>query len=55
MANNNVLVEIKDLSKLYPVGAGIFRQSTMFVHAVSNFNLDINEITPGVGADYPGD
>ena len=41
MVNTDTLVAIKDLSKLYPVGQGIFRQSDMFVHAVSNFNLEI--------------
>jgi peptide/nickel transport system ATP-binding protein len=39
--NNDILVDIKDLSKLYPVGQGIFRQADAFVHAVSQFNLQI--------------
>lgn len=41
MAENNALVEIKDLSKLYPVGAGVFRQGSDFIHAVSELNLAI--------------
>lgn len=39
--NNDILVEIKDLSKLYPVGGGVFGKTDIFVHAVSNFNLNI--------------
>ena len=41
MSENNTLVEIKDLSMLYPVGGGVFRQSRNFIHAVSELNLDI--------------
>ena len=41
MAENNVLLEIKDLSKLYPVGSGVFRQARDFIHAVSGLNLTI--------------
>ncbi len=39
--DNNILVNIVNLSKLYPVGAGIFSKSNIFVHAVSEFNLQI--------------
>jgi peptide/nickel transport system ATP-binding protein len=39
--NGNVLVDIKHLSKLYPVGGGVFARSDVFVHAVSDFNLQI--------------
>jgi len=41
MTENNTLVEIKDLSKLYPVGGGVFRRSRDFIHAVSDLNLVI--------------
>lgn len=41
MAENNNLVEIRDLSMLYPVGGGVFRQSKDFIHAVSEFSLNI--------------
>ena len=41
MAEDNALVEIKDLSKLYPVGGGVFRRSKDFIHAVSELNLVI--------------
>ncbi len=41
MTESDVLVNIQDLSKLFPVGGGIFRQSDVFVHAVSHFNLQI--------------
>ncbi len=39
--NGNVLVDIKHLSKLFPVGGGVFTKSDVFVHAVSDFNLQI--------------
>ena len=39
MEQTKVLVDIKNLSKLYPVGAGVFRRADVFVHAVSNLNL----------------
>ncbi|MGD8751949.1 MAG: ABC transporter ATP-binding protein [Anaerolineales bacterium] len=39
--NNEILVEVKKLSKLYPVGAGVFRQADTFVHAVSEIDLQI--------------
>jgi peptide/nickel transport system ATP-binding protein len=42
MTNANVLVNIDDLSKLYPVGAGIFTQANIFIHAVSEINLKID-------------
>jgi oligopeptide/dipeptide ABC transporter ATP-binding protein len=41
MADDNILVGISDLSKLYPVGSGIFSQSDIFIHAVSKLNLNI--------------
>ena len=41
MADDNILVGIRELSKLFPVGAGIFSQSDIFVHAVSKINLNI--------------
>ena len=41
MTENNTLVEIKDLSKLYQVGGGVFRRSNDFIHAVSGLNLSI--------------
>jgi peptide/nickel transport system ATP-binding protein len=41
MADDNILVKISELSKLYPVGAGIFSQSDVFIHAVSKLNLNI--------------
>ncbi len=41
MVENNVLLEIKELSKLYPVGSGVFRQARDFIHAVSGLNLTI--------------
>ncbi len=39
--NNNVLVDVKNLSKLFPVGKGVFRKTDSFIHAVSEFNLQI--------------
>ncbi len=40
--SNEVLIEIKNLHKLYPVGGGAFsRRTDKYVHAVSDFNLDI--------------
>jgi len=39
--NKEVLVDIKNLSKLYPVGQGIFGKADAFVHAVSELNLQI--------------
>lgn len=41
MSENGTLVSIRDLSKLYPVGSGVFRQSDDFIHAVSQLNLEI--------------
>jgi peptide/nickel transport system ATP-binding protein len=41
MAENEVLVDIKGLSKLYPVGAGVFRQADTFIHAVSGLEMSI--------------
>ena len=39
--SNNVLVGIKDLTKLYPATTGVFSRADLFVHAVSQINLDI--------------
>lgn len=39
--HDSVLVNVKNLSKLYPVGQGVFRRADAFVHAVSNLNLQI--------------
>jgi peptide/nickel transport system ATP-binding protein len=39
--NDRVLVDIRNLSKLFPVGQGVFRQADSFVHAVSKLNLQI--------------
>jgi peptide/nickel transport system ATP-binding protein len=41
MSENNKLLNIQGLSKLYPVGEGVFRRSNIFIHAVSKINLDI--------------
>lgn len=41
--NNNVLVDIQNLSKLFPVNEGVFRQADSFIHAVSDFNLKIHK------------
>ncbi len=43
MANNNndILVNVQNLSKLYPVGQGVFGRANAFIHAVSGFNLQI--------------
>ncbi|HEC33375.1 MAG TPA: ABC transporter ATP-binding protein [Chloroflexi bacterium] len=40
-ANGDVLVDIKNLSKLYPVGRGVFAKTNVYVHAVSGLNLQI--------------
>jgi len=39
--NGKTLVDIKNLSKLFPVGQGVFGKADSFVHAVSDFNLQI--------------
>jgi oligopeptide/dipeptide ABC transporter ATP-binding protein len=39
--NKNILVDVKDLSKLYPIGQGVFKKAASFVHAVSHLNLQI--------------
>lgn len=41
MAPDNVLVDIKNLTKLFPVGTGVFTRSDVYVHAVSDLNLQI--------------
>jgi len=43
MARNNVLLDIQHLSKLFPVSVGVFTKGDSFVHAVSDFNLKIDE------------
>lgn len=42
MTDDDVLVRIDNLSKLYPVGSGIFSRSEIYVHAVSNLHLTID-------------
>jgi peptide/nickel transport system ATP-binding protein len=39
--NTRVLVDIQNLSKLYPASTGVFSRSKSFVHAVSELNLQI--------------
>jgi oligopeptide/dipeptide ABC transporter ATP-binding protein len=39
--NARILVDIKDLSKLYPATTGVFARSDLFVHAVSKLNMRI--------------
>jgi peptide/nickel transport system ATP-binding protein len=41
MEQSKVLVDIKNLTKLFPVGEGVFARQTSFVHAVSELNLQI--------------
>jgi oligopeptide/dipeptide ABC transporter ATP-binding protein len=41
MENARVLVDIQNLSKLYPAATGVFARSNIFVHAVSELNLQI--------------
>ena len=41
MAENEVLVQIKGLSKLFPVRAGVFRKADTFIHAVSGLEMSI--------------
>ncbi len=41
MQNNNTLVDVQNLSKLFPIGQGVFKQAESFVHAVSHVNLKI--------------
>jgi oligopeptide/dipeptide ABC transporter ATP-binding protein len=41
MANTRVIVDIQNLSKLYPASTGVFSRSKNFVHAVSKLNLQI--------------
>ena len=40
--NGEVLVDIKNLSKLFPVSEGVFQRSESFVHAVSEIDLQID-------------
>ncbi len=42
MTEDRLLVNIKNLSKLFPVEAGVFRRAKAFVHAVSKLNLQIH-------------
>lgn len=39
--NNNILVDVRDLSKLFPIGQGVFKAADSFVHAVSHLDLQI--------------
>jgi len=39
--NNNTLVDVRNLSKLFPIGQGVFKPASSFVHAVSHLNLEI--------------
>ena len=41
MNRADILVDIKGLSKLFPVGKGIFGKTDLFVHAVRDLNLTI--------------
>lgn len=41
MNRADTLVDVKNLSKLFPVGKGVFGKTSLFVHAVRNFNLTI--------------
>ena len=41
MAPGKTLVDIKNLSKLYAASTGVFSRSDLFVHAVSQLNLQI--------------
>ncbi len=37
----DILVNVENLSKLYPVGQGVFKKADTFIHAVSDINLKI--------------
>ena len=37
------LLKVEDLTKLFPVGRGLFRKPTEFVHAVDGINFEIGE------------
>ncbi|MCD6401747.1 MAG: ABC transporter ATP-binding protein [Anaerolineales bacterium] len=39
--NNEILVTVENLSKLYPVGQGVFKKADTFIHAVSGVSLKI--------------
>ncbi|HSR30188.1 MAG TPA: ATP-binding cassette domain-containing protein, partial [Anaerolineae bacterium] len=41
MEKPRVLLDIQNLSKLYPAATGVFARSDIFVHAVSQLNLQI--------------
>jgi len=41
MDNSKTLVNIENLTKLYPASTGVFSRGELFVHAVSDFNLKI--------------
>lgn len=43
MPNDNILLEVKNLRKYYPIYKGIFRRITAYVKAVDGFNLFIKE------------
>ncbi len=40
-SDNNVLVDIQGLSKLFPVGRGVFARRDTFIHAVDDISLQI--------------
>jgi oligopeptide/dipeptide ABC transporter ATP-binding protein len=39
--NNAPLVKVENLQKLFPVGRGIFRRATQFIHAVDDVSFEI--------------
>lgn len=41
--SDNVLVDIRHLSKLFPAHEGVFARGDSYVHAVSDFNLKVRE------------
>lgn len=43
MPNDNILLEVNNLKKYYPIYKGIFRRITAYVKAVDGFNLFIKE------------
>jgi len=40
--NGDILIDVKDLSKWYPLEAGVFQRGKSFVHAVSGIDLQIH-------------
>ncbi len=43
MAKNNTLVEVQNLTKLFPVGGGVFKRTNSFIHAVDGLSFAIAE------------